>query len=227
VSVVSHELRTPLTSIKGALGLLVGGVTGPLPPKVIEMAQIALSNSERLGRLVDDILDLQSIESGRLAMDKRSCDVATVMKESVESLRLVAERAEVTIVTCPCVGQIKADPQRIGQAFVNLLGNAIKFSPRCGRIEFSAESASRNVVFCIEDYGRGIPADKLEPIFERFQQVDASDARDKGGTGLGLAIVRSIIQQHGGRVWAESELGKGSKFYVQLPLLESDSIFPE
>ena len=104
------------------------------------------------------------------------------------------------------------------QALVNLLGNAIKFSPRDGRIEFVAERTAGSVVFRIEDNGRGIPADKLETIFERFEQVDASDARDKGGTGLGLAIVRSIVQQHGGRVWAESELGKGSKFYMQLPL---------
>jgi PAS domain S-box-containing protein len=226
VSVVSHELRTPLTSIKGALGLLVGGVTGPLPPKAGEMAQIALSNSERLSRLVDDILDLQRIESGRITMDKRLCNVAALMKESSESVRLVAEGEGVTIEVSPCAGSINADQERMVQGLVNLLGNAIKFTPRGGRIEFAAEGTDRSVMFRVEDNGRGIPKDKLETVFERFQQVDASDAREKGGTGLGLAIVRSIVQQHNGRVWAESELGKGSKFYVQLPL-ESDSMTTE
>jgi PAS domain S-box-containing protein len=226
VSIVSHELRTPLTSIKGALGLLVGGVTGPLPPKAGEMAQIALSNSDRLSRLVDDILDLQRIESGRITMDKRLCDVAALMKESSESVRLVAEGEGVTIEVSPCAGSINADQERIVQALVNLLGNAIKFSPRGDRIEFAAERTDRSVMFRVEDNGRGIPKDKLETIFERFQQVDASDAREKGGTGLGLAIVRSIVQQHNGRVWAESELSRGSKFYIQLPL-ESDSMTTE
>jgi PAS domain S-box-containing protein len=226
VSVVSHELRTPLTSIKGALGLLVGGVTGPLPPKAREMAQIALSNSDRLSRLVDDILDLQRIESGRITMDKRLCNVAALMKESSVSVRLVAEGEGVTIEVSPCAGSINADQERMVQALVNLLGNAIKFSPRGGRIEFAAERTGRSVVFRVEDNGRGIPKDKLETIFERFQQVDASDAREKGGTGLGLAIVRSIVQQHGGRVWAESDLGGGSKFCIQLPL-ESDSMTTE
>jgi signal transduction histidine kinase len=106
------------------------------------------------------------------------------------------------------------------QAFVNLLGNAIKFSSPGGRIEFAAERTSGGVLFRVQDEGRGIPREKLETIFERFVQVDASDAREKGGTGLGLAICRTIVEQHGGRVWAESELGRGSTFYVQLPLVE-------
>jgi len=110
------------------------------------------------------------------------------------------------------------------QAFVNLLGNAIKFSRRGGRIEFAAERTGRIVVFRVRDEGRGIPKDKLETIFERFEQVDASDAREKGGTGLGLAICRSIVEQHDGRVWAESELGRGSTFCVQLPLAEADAV---
>jgi PAS domain S-box-containing protein len=224
VSVVSHELRTPLTSIKGAVGLLAGGVTGALPPKAGEMAKIAQSNVERLGRLVDDILDLQRIESGRISMDKRSCDIADLMKESAESVHLVAETESVTIVTSHCPGLIRADRERMTQAFVNLLGNAIKFSPRGGRIEFAAERTAGTVLFRVKDEGRGIPREKLETIFERFVQVDASDAREKGGTGLGLAICRSIVEQHGGRVWAESEPGRGSTFYVQLPLAESNSM---
>ena len=222
VSVVSHELRTPLTSIKGALGLLAGGVTGTLPPKAEEMAQIARSNADRLSHLVDDILDLQRIESGRITLEKRSCDVAKLMKDSVESVHLVAESEGVAIAMLPLSAAIRVDPGRIVQALVNLLGNAIKFSRRGGHIEFAAERNGSNVVFRVKDEGRGIPRDKLETIFERFQQVDASDAREKGGTGLGLAICRSIVQQHGGRVWAESEPGAGSTFYVQLPTAEPD-----
>ncbi|HET7207358.1 MAG TPA: ATP-binding protein, partial [Terriglobales bacterium] len=224
VSVVSHELRTPLTSIKGALGLLVGGVTGTLPPKAGEMAKIAQSNVERLSRLVDDILDLQRIESGRITMDKRPCNIPDLMNESAESVHLVAEAEGVTIVTSDCQGSVSADRERMVQAFVNLLGNAIKFSPRGGRIEFAAERTAGSVLFRVKDEGRGIPREKLETIFERFEQVDASDARERGGTGLGLAICRSIVEQHGGQVWAESELSRGSTFYVQLPLAETASI---
>jgi PAS domain S-box-containing protein len=220
VSIVSHELRTPLTSIKGALGLLAGGATGVLPAKAAEMANIAQGNVERLSRLVNDILDLQRIESGRITMDKRFCDVGDLIKASVESVHLVAEREGVTMVSSPCQASINADWERMVQVFVNLMGNAIKFSPRGGRIECAAERRAGSVLFRVKDEGRGIPSEKLETIFERFVQVDASDAREKGGTGLGLAICRSIVEQHGGRVWAESELGKGSTFYVQLPLAE-------
>lgn len=224
VSVVSHELRTPLTSIKGALGLLAGGATGALPPKAGEMAKIAQSNAERLSRLVEDILDLQRIESGRMTMDQRMCDISDLMKESVESVHLVAEREGVAITMTPIQASVKADRGRMVQALVNLLGNAIKFSPRGGRIEFAAEQAAGRVLFRVKDEGRGIPREKLETIFERFLQVDASDAREKGGTGLGLAICRSIVEQHGGRVWAESEPGRGSTFYVRLPLADTNSI---
>ena len=224
VSIVSHELRTPLTSIKGALGLLARGVTGVLPPKAAEMANIAQGNVERLSRLVNDILDLQRIESGRITMDKRPCNIADLVKESAESVHLVAEAEGVTILTSCCEASVQADRERIVQAFVNLLGNAIKFSPRGGRIEFAAERTSAGVLFRVKDEGRGIPREKLETIFERFVQVDASDAREKGGTGLGLAICRTIIEQHAGRVWAESEPGRGSTFYVQLPVAESNSM---
>jgi signal transduction histidine kinase len=137
---------------------------------------------------------------------------------------LVAEGEGITIVISACQASIKADRERMVQAFVNLLGNAIKFSRRGGRIEIAAERPPGSVLFRVKDEGRGIPKDKLERIFERFEQVDASDAREKGGTGLGLAICRSIVEQHGGRVWAESELGRGSTFCVQLPLAEADAV---
>ena len=147
-------------------------------------------------------------------------DTAQLMRESAESVQVIAQGEGVSVVLVPVALPVRVDPIRMVQALVNLLGNAIKFSPPGGRVEFGAERNSSSVVFRIKDQGRGIPKDKLETIFERFQQVDASDSREKGGTGLGLAICRSIVQQHGGRVWAESELGRGSTFYVQLPLAE-------
>jgi PAS domain S-box-containing protein len=222
VSVVSHELRTPLTSIKGALGLLTGGVTGKLPAAAEKMLQLALNNTDRLTRLVNDILDFERIESGQIKMETQISDTAQLMRESAESVHVIAQGEGVSVVLVPLAVPVRVDPSRIVQALVNLLGNAIKFSPPRGRIEFGADRSSGSVVFRIKDQGRGIPKDKLETIFERFQQVDASDSREKGGTGLGLAISRSIVQQHGGRVWAESELGRGSTFYVQLPLAEPD-----
>ncbi len=223
LSVVNHELRTPLTSIKGALGLLSGGVTGKLPAAAEKMVQLALNNTDRLTRLVSDILDFERMESGQITMETQISDAAQLMRESTESVHVIAEGKEVSVVLVPLAVPVRVDPSRMVQALVNLLGNAIKFSPPGGRIEFGAEQIGISVVFRIKDEGRGIPKDKLETIFERFQQVDASDSREKGGTGLGLAICRSIVQQHGGRVWAESEPSKGSTFYLQLPLAEPDS----
>jgi signal transduction histidine kinase len=203
--------------------LLSGGVTGKLPAAAEKMLRLALNNTDMLTRLVNDILDFERLESGQIAMETQVSDTAQLMRESAESVQVIAQGEGVSVVLVPVALPVRVDPSRIVQALVNLLGNAIKFSPPGGRIEFGAERNGSSVVFRIQDQGRGIPKNKLETIFERFQQVDASDSREKGGTGLGLAICRSIVQQHGGRVWAESELGRGSTFYVQLPLAVADS----
>lgn len=224
LSVVSHELRTPLTSIKGALGLLAGGAVGKLPESGSRMLQLALNNTERLARLVDDILDLDRIESGRLALHKETCTVAALMQDSTNSVRGMAEQAHVVVEALPGAQTVEVDSGRMVQVFVNLLGNAIKFSSPGSKVVFAAETRDDSIVFTVNDQGRGIPPDKLERIFERFEQVDASDSREKGGTGLGLAICRGIVQQHGGRIWAESELGRGSTFRVELPLAVSEQV---
>jgi PAS domain S-box-containing protein len=217
VSVVSHELRTPLTSIRGSLGLLAGGAVGPLPTGAERMVRIALDNSDRLTRLINDILDMERIESGALPMEFAVRDCADLVSTTVTALRPVADDAGVVLVAGPAQGRVHADADRIVQALTNLVGNAVKFSPRGGRVTVSAELGDSHVTFRVEDEGRGVPADKLESIFGRFQQVDSTDSREKGGTGLGLAITKAIVDRHGGRIWAESELGKGSVFRFTLP----------
>jgi PAS domain S-box-containing protein len=217
VSVVSHELRTPLTSIRGSLGLLAGGVLGPLPDKGQRMVEIAVSNTDRLIRLINDILDLERMGSGKVSMQRQACDAADLVLQAGEVMRPLAEKAGVSLLVAPISAQLWVDSDRLLQTFTNLLSNAIKFSPAGSAIRFIAERRGNEVVFSVRDQGRGIPAAKLDTIFERFQQVDASDARQKGGTGLGLAISKMIVEQHGGRIWAESELGVGAALWVALP----------
>jgi PAS domain S-box-containing protein len=224
VSVVSHELRTPLTSIRGALGLLAGGLLLSQPEKGQRMLEIAVSNTDRLVRLINDILDLERMESGKMNMEKQTCNAVELMREAVENVRGLAEKAGVTLSVTPCPARLWADPDRIVQAFINLLSNAIKFSPRGGTVWLTATPQMDQITFRVRDQGRGIPADKRESIFERFQQVDASDRREKGGTGLGLPITRSIVQQHGGRIWVESTLGQGSSFFFSLPTLPAETV---
>ncbi len=229
ISVVSHELRTPLTSIRGSLSLLANGLLESHPEKAGRMLQIAVSNTDRLVRLINDILDLERIQSGKVTMSAQFCNAADLTIQAADAMRTMADKAGVTITVNPTPVQLWADPDRIFQVLTNLLSNAMKFSPEGGTVWLSASltsggsegfpnSAHPEVLFHIKDQGRGIPLDKLESIFERFQQVDASDSRKKGGTGLGLAICRSIVEHHGGQIWVESVVGEGSSFYFTLPV---------
>jgi CheY-like chemotaxis protein len=220
VSTVSHELRTPLTSIRGSLGLLSGGVLGPINPSAEQMLKIAVTNTDRLIRLINDILDIERLESGRASLTRRVCDVPELLALTLESVRGVAEQAKVSLAVSANEERIEADPDRVIQTLTNLLGNAIKFSTPGSTVWLEVVRADDELLFSVRDEGRGIPREKLVSIFERFSQVDASDSREKGGTGLGLAICRSIVQQHGGRIWAESEgEGHGSAFFFTLPAL--------
>ncbi len=217
VSVVSHELRTPLTSIRGSLGLLAAGKLGEVPEKGRRMLEIAVQNTDRLIRLINDILDIERIESGRVTMELRPVDASELAHQSVEVMSAMAEKGGVRLFAWADRQPLDADPDRILQVLTNLLSHAIKFSPPGGEVSLTVEPGEGEVVFRVRDQGRGIPPDRLESIFERFSQVDSSDARDKGGTGLGLAICRSIVQQHGGRIWVESAPGAGSTFTFTLP----------
>lgn len=217
VSVASHELRTPLTSIQGALGLIAGGVFGALPDGADEMIRTALRNAERLGRLVNDLLDLDRMRAGQATIQRREVDIAELVKQAAEVMGPLAESGGVglELEVAPCV--VAADADRILQVLTNLISNAVKFSPSGQTVRIATERRGAELIVRVIDHGRGIPADKLDEVFERFQQVNAADARVRGGSGLGLAIAREIVEQHGGRIWAESAPGAGSTFLLTLP----------
>ncbi len=218
VSVVSHELRTPLTSIRSSITLLSSGRIDLKSSKSQRLLEIAVDNSNRLVRLINDILDLERIKSGKVTMFKENHNAADVITDAVEIVQSIAEKAKINISVTPLSVQLWIDRDRIIQTLTNLISNAIKFSPPNTVVTLDAHLQSDGTVrFQVKDCGRGIPPENLETIFDRFQQVDASDSRDRGGTGLGLAICRSIVQQHGGHIWVESVLDQGSTFCFTLP----------
>jgi PAS domain S-box-containing protein len=217
VSTVSHELRTPLTSIRGALGLLSSGMLGTINEKAANLLRIALSNSERLVRLINDILDLERTQSGREPLAFRPVQLGEIVRQAIDGMQPVADEAGVLLIHDKTQVEITADSDRLLQVVTNLLSNAVKFSPPNSAVSVMLRSGASGVTLSVIDQGRGIPADKLEAIFGRFQQVDASDSRQKGGSGLGLAICRAIVLQHTGRIWAERNPVRGSTFRVFLP----------
>lgn len=218
ISIISHEIRTPLSSIRGALGLVATGVLDDDPQTAKEMLGIANNNIERLVRLVNDVLALNRLESGQVELKKQWCEVATLVQQAFSSVQNLAEANQVDLRSSTGNIQVWADPDWLVQVLVNLINNAVKFSPAGTTVSVNVEPQPQQVLFRVTDQGRGIPSEKLETIFGQFQQVNMSDSRQKGGTGLGLSICRLIVQRHGGRIWAESELGRGSKFYFTLPI---------
>jgi PAS domain S-box-containing protein len=218
ISTVSHELRTPVTAIRGALGLVSADLTGQVDEKTANLIRIARSNSERLVKLVNDILDLDRLGSGRERMMVRPLKLADIVNQAVDNMTPVAQAASVTLVHNPIPVEIMGDSDRLLQVITNLISNAIKFSPKNSAVSIVLSPETQGVTLSVIDLGRGIPADQLETIFDRFQQVDSSDSRQKGGTGLGLAICKAIVQQHSGRIWAERNRDGGSTFHVFLPL---------
>ncbi len=218
ISVMSHELRTPLTSIHSALKILTTGRLGNLSSEGQQMLAIADENTERLVHLVNSVLDLQRIEAGAVTMKKQACNARDLIVEATETMQPMAQQHGISFATELTDLQLWADFDYIVQTLTNLLSNAIKFSAAGANVWLRVERQDSEALFWVCDQGQGIPADKLEIIFERFQQVDSSDSRKKGGSGLGLAICRKIIEQHNGKIWAESALGQGSAFCFTLPL---------
>lgn len=221
ISIVSHELRTPLTSIKGAVGLVAGGALGILPEKANEMLKVANSNCSRLSNLINDILDMEKIESGKMDFSLKENNIISIINEAVESNLTYASQFNVTLNfsnTIECIN-VLADREKMIQVLSNLISNAIKFSPTNEIIEISVEVIDKIVRVSIEDKGIGVPEEYKNKLFHKFIQVDSSDTRKKGGTGLGLSICKAIIKQHNGTISFDSTLNEGSTFYFELPLL--------
>ena len=222
ISTVSHELRTPLTSIGGALGLLAGGAAGAIPADAMRLIEIAKNNSDRLVRLINDILDLERIESGKMLVRREPVQLSDALNGAVVenqglgesnsvALRLLAVDPEIVVV---------ADPDRLAQVMANLLSNATKFSPDDGTVEISTWRRGENVRVGVSDRGPGIPQVFQKHIFEKFSQVDATTSRDHQGTGLGLSIVKALVEGMGGRVGFESIPGEATTFYFGSCLAE-------
>lgn len=229
VATVSHELRTPLTSIAGSLGLVNGGAAGELPPKVARLVGIAHSNAARLVRLINDILDIEKIEAGRMQFDIRPLPLDILLQNAVHQSAGLAAQLDVTIelIPPPSNAAVLGDEDRLMQVFANLLSNALKFSPTGGVVTVEIRPLDRRYRIGITDRGSGIPEDFRDRIFGKFAQADSSDTRQKGGTGLGLSIVREIVQRLGGSVSFESSPGRGTVFYVDLPAATAPRIVAE
>ncbi len=218
VSVVSHELRTPLTSIRGSLGLIAGGVAGELPEKARSLVEIAAKNCERLVRLINDILDVEKVESGKMGFHLAAIELTPLIERAVEDNRAYAEGygVELRIRATAAGARVWGDPDRLLQVMTNLISNAVKFSPRGGAVEIVTERGMGDVRISVTDHGRGIPPDLRPRIFEKFAQADSSSTREKGGTGLGLSISRAIIERHHGRIGFTSEPGVATTFFCDL-----------
>jgi PAS domain S-box-containing protein len=224
VAMVSHELRTPLTSIAGALGLLMGNAAGNLPETAMRLLAIAHANSQRLVRLINDILDLQKIESGQVVFHLKYLELRPLIEQTIEANRSFAHEFGVRIRLDDASddGEVFADSDRLAQIITNLLSNAVKFSPVGGEVTVGVERRAEHVRVRVRDQGPGIPEEFKARIFEKFAQADSSDARQKGGTGLGLSIVKQLIHQHGGKVGFEPAAGGGTVFYFELPSSAAD-----
>jgi signal transduction histidine kinase len=222
VSTVSHELRTPLTSIAASLGLLRGKAAGILSEPVARLLEIAHNNSQRLVRLVNDILDIEKLESGQSVFDFKQVEVRSLVKQTVESIRGFAEghRVKIRIEAAVAVNDVRADTDRLAQVVTNLLSNAIKFSPPDSEVVVSVEQETRadTVRITVRDHGDGIPAGFKTRIFERFAQADGTNARRKGGTGLGLSIAKQIVDRLCGQIGFADASGGGTTFHLELPI---------
>ena len=223
VSVVSHELRPPLTSIRGALGLICGGAVDANSEQAKNVLEIAHKNAERLGTLINDLLDMEKLVSGKMKFDMQAQAIMPLVEQSIESTRGYGQQYGVTFqIKSRANGtQILADASRLQQVLANLLSNAAKFSPRNGEVEINVDVRDGIVRVAVTDHGPGIPEPFKDKIFQKFSQADASDSRQKGGTGLGLAISKEIIERMNGVIDFESVAGQGSTFYIELPTLHS------
>jgi len=218
VSIVSHELRTPLTSIKGSLDLLNLGVLGEIPEKMKSVVDIACKNSARLSDLINDILDLQKIESGEIAYKFDYVDVDQLILDAVDANQGYAGNLGIKLI--PGVRDsepvyIMGDEKRLMQVMANMISNAVKFSHEGDEVVVFYAVNGGKVRICVQDEGIGIPPNSKDKVFDKFTQLDSTDQREVGGTGLGMNISKQIVEQHEGRIDYESELGHGTTFFVE------------
>jgi PAS domain S-box-containing protein len=225
VSTVSHELRTPMTSVLGSLQLVLGGAAGEVPPELRELLDIALDNGERLVRIINDILDVDKLESGKMELELAQVSLAGVVTRSLEAMQPLAEQSGVRLEADSPLPDcwVRADRERLLQVATNLISNAVKFSPRGATVRLSLKRDGQAARVSIADQGPGVPAEFRDRIFQKFAQADASDRRTRGGTGLGLSICKAIVEQHGGRIGFDSTPGHGARFYFDLPLAHEPS----
>ena len=219
ISIVSHELRTPLTAIKGSLGLLNGGVLGTLPEKATGIVRMALGNTDRLIRLINDILDIEKIEAGKQEFFFEPMDIGKLIQSTLDGLQSMAEEADVCLACSvqPIVAEV--DHDRMVQVITNLVSNAVKFSPKGAEVRVEQQILENDrLKVSVHDQGSGIPEEQKHKLFQKFQQLDSSNRRKKGGTGLGLSISKEIVEIHGGHIDVDSRPGEGSVFYFDIPL---------
>jgi signal transduction histidine kinase/ActR/RegA family two-component response regulator len=225
LSTISHELRTPLTSVKGSLGLIRGGAVGTISPEMRELLDIALTNTDRLIHVINDILDIFQLERGQGRIRPVSMSVAQAVTRALRAVQVQAGVRRITLQTeIPArLPAVKGDPRRIEQVLVNLLSNGIKFSSPDSKVIVSAQAANELVVISVRDYGRGLTGDFQERLFGKFEHAQGAMTRENQGAGLGLAICRHVVDAHGGKIWAESEgEGKGSIFHFSLPAVDKE-----
>jgi len=225
ISMVSHELRTPLTSIKNASQLVLSGKTGAINADQERFLQMALRNINRLTGIVNDVLSLSKLESGKLAFHLSELDLGPVLRHVVSTFTPEAESHSLTLssVVSTSLPEVLGDQDRIEQVLCNLLSNALKFTPAGGSVTVSADAGSETVVIRVADSGIGMSVDDQERAFDRFHQAGDPLTRTSKGTGLGLSIAKEMVHAHGGRIWVESELAKGSCFCFELPICSPQS----
>jgi signal transduction histidine kinase len=226
VSLVSHELRTPLTSIQGYVKLLIAGHTGELNDLQSEFLNTVNRNTDRLVALVNDLLDISRIESGRLELVMEPLALTEILDSEIESVRGLADEKHVEILLDIEEGlpKVKADSHRLGQIISNLLSNAIKYSRDRSAVKITANQMGKNVLVKVIDSGIGISPEERSKLFQRFYRSDDSSVQSQRGTGLGLVITRYLVEMHGGRIWVESEKGQGSTFSFTISALPADTI---
>ncbi|ABO34606.1 integral membrane sensor signal transduction histidine kinase [Methanococcus maripaludis C5] len=218
IAIVSHELRTPLTSIKGYVELVLDGTMGAINDSQRKCLQVADDNIVRLRRLIESMLDLSKIERGELEMYREKVNICEIVGDVIQYLKPLATEKNIKLNKNVEKITLEADKDRITQVLTNLIENAIKFSPANESILVNGTLEDEGLHLKVTDHGAGIPKKDMEKVFDRFYQVDSSTKRKKGGSGLGLAVCKSIVEAHGGSIWVESELGKGSTFHIILPI---------